>query len=98
MDQAARQGDADDLHVVMGVGAKALSACDLIVIEYTKHPELYPVRIVITGKRKRLPTAQPAVVGVAPCICFMEDGIAHMLVVFILQIYASTPPFAINLA
>ena len=96
MHQAPLEGNADDLHVIVRMGAESLAAFDPIVIQYTKHAELNPFGVVVVGKTKGMPAVQPAMLGMTPGSCFVKDVMAHMLC-FVLQSYAPILPPAIKL-
>ena len=71
VDKASFQWNADDLHIIMGMGTKPFTARDDIVIQHAQHPKPDPVRVVVTGEAKRLVADQPAMIGVPAGIGFM---------------------------
>lgn len=54
-----------DLHVVVGMGAKALAGSHEIFVHHPKGAKADVARVVVVGERKRMKGLEPAVVGVA---------------------------------
>jgi hypothetical protein len=55
----------------MGMGAKAFPTLYPIVVEDAEDAELDPLRVVVTGKTEGEEAVEPAMIGVAPGVCFM---------------------------
>ena len=63
--QIARQHIADDLHVLVAVGAKTSARRDPVFVD---HPQITPAHelwVLVARKRKTVKRLQPTVVGVA---------------------------------
>jgi hypothetical protein len=71
MDETSLERDTDDLHIVMGMGAKTPAPFYPIVVEYPKHAELYPLGIIIAGEAEGEVAVQPAMVGMTTGRCLM---------------------------
>ena len=54
----------DDLHVAVGVHAKALAWGDGVVVDHPQGAKPHPLRIVVASKGKRVPAIQPIALGV----------------------------------
>ena len=68
--QRAPQHVGDDFHVAMRVLSEARAGRDLVIIDHAQAAETHVRRVVVAREGKCVVTVQPAVVGVAPFICF----------------------------
>ena len=58
----------DDLHVAVGMHAKALPASDLVIVDHQQRAKASPGRIVVASKAEAVPTLQPAVLAQKPLL------------------------------
>ena len=63
--QIARQGDADDLHIIMRVRTESHAGSYGIIIQYPQGTKVYLVRIIVTCKTETMIRIQPAVLGMS---------------------------------
>ena len=73
--QIARQRDADDLHVVVRMGAKPCAARDGVVVQDAKRAEMHALGVPPTGEAEAVVGVEPAVVGMASRVCRVKDGL-----------------------
>jgi len=63
--QIARQHVADDLHVLVAVGAKTGARGNPVFIDHPQIAPAHELRVVVARKRKTVKRLQPTVVGIA---------------------------------
>ena len=66
------QRDGDDLHIVVGMGAEPHALGHSVVIEDAQYAEVSPLRVVIISEAKGVMGIQPAMIGVATGIGFVQ--------------------------
>ena len=71
---------ADDLHVLVAMGAKARARGDMVFIDHAQVAKAHVARIVIARKREAVVRAQPAVVCMAAFAGFAQGD--HVYVPF----------------
>ena len=68
MREGAFEDIGNDLHVGMGMGGKAATARDAVIVDDTQRPEAHVVRVVILAERERVAAVEPAEVGLSALI------------------------------
>jgi hypothetical protein len=63
----------------MRVLAEACATPHDVVVQYAQHAKVYPARVIVAREAKGVVSVQPAVVGVASCVCCMKNCFAHKL-------------------
>jgi len=66
--QIARQHVADDLHVLVAMGAKTGAWRDPVFVDHPQVAPTHELRVVVARKGKTVKRLQPTVVGVAPVL------------------------------
>src|SRR6185437_12853396 len=69
---------SDDFHVAMRMCAEALAGHHEVVIDDAQAAVAHPFRVVVVGETERVVTVEPAVIGVAPFICFANCCCFHV--------------------
>ena len=49
----------DDLHIAVGMHAKAPAGGNRVVVDHPQRPKAHPGRVVVAGEGKAVPTIQP---------------------------------------